>query len=156
MPARAGGGSGALVLRGGGRDAAEHAQPPNKLPGPRRFSLRENEERGGHILQRHVGKTEEQLRQRLEDEPHLKTASSFRDEATAERAISTALERNQAAIEQWLKRPITALEILFKEETSLGIALDRGVSTARSSNIAQIVLKPDSGGRFYVLTSYLR
>ncbi|MBL9003135.1 MAG: hypothetical protein JNJ46_02750, partial [Myxococcales bacterium] len=140
---------------GGGRDAAEHAQPPNKLPGPRRFSLRENEERGGHILAKHVGKSEEQLRQRLMDEEHLKVASSFKDEHTAQHVVSAALEKNQAAIDDWLKRPLKPLRLTHEGASELGIALNRDASTARPSNVARLVLQSDSQGGFYVLTAYL-
>ena len=135
---------------------AEHKSPPRNLPGQRRFSLRENEARGGHILQRHVGKTEEQLKQRLDDAPHLKIASSFRDEGTAERAISATLERNQAAIDDWLKRPSKQDLVLYHNgESSLGIALARGTAMARPSHAATIVLRTNPEGGFHVLTAYL-
>lgn len=102
-----------------------------------------------------MGKTEAQLKQRMDESPHLKVASSFRDEHTAEQAVSTALEKNHAAIDQWLKRPRDDLVIFHKGESSLGIAVDRGVPAARSGNVARIVLRPDPEGGFYVLTAYL-
>lgn len=141
---------------GGGGEIAEHKQPPAKLPGQRRFSIRENEERGGHILERHVGKTEEQLKQRLAEEPHIPVASSFRDESTAEQAIAAAVEKNEAVISQWLKRPMAPLELQHKGDVGLGIAIDRSSATVRSSRVARVVLKPDARGGFYVLTAYLR
>ena len=145
-------------LRGGGGngDVAEHKTPPRGLPGQRRFSIRENEERGGHVLEKHVGKSEEQLKQRLADESHLKTASSFHDEGTAERTIATALDQNRSEIETWLKRAAgERLWLKHKSQSSLGITLDHGQSTARTSSIASIILKPDARGGFYVLTAYL-
>lgn len=141
---------------GGHGDIAEHKPPPSKLPGQRRFSIRENEEQGGHILEKHVGKSQEQLKQRLAAEPHLKTASSFHDGGTAEQSIAAALDQNQGAIEQWLKRSSREkLPLKYKSQSSLGIALDHGEAVARTSDVAIIVLKPDSRGGFYVLTAYL-
>ena len=147
-------------LRGGGGsghgDVAEHKTPPRSLPGQRRFSLRENEARGGHILDRHVGKTEDQLKQRLADEPHVPVASSFRDESTAEQAISAALESNEAAIAKWLKTSKgPKLLVQHESASSLGMAVERGTAAARPSRSAQIVLVRDSVGGFYVLTAYL-
>ena len=143
-------------LRGGSGDVAEHTQPPSRLPGQRRFSLRENEQRGGHVLEKHVGKTEEQLKQRLDDQPRLEAVSTFRDAPTAEKAISAALDKNRVAIDEWLKAPKEPLELLFEGTSSLGITLERGASSARFSSIARIILKPDTSGGFYVLTAYLK
>jgi hypothetical protein len=141
---------------GGNGDIAEHKQPPSKLPGQHRFSIRENEERGGHVLGKHVGKSEEQLSKRLEAEPNLKTASSFRDESTAEQAIASAIDSNQSTIDKWLKKPRREKLVLeYESESNIGTSLKRGASTARPSNVATIVLQPDSDGGFYVLTAYL-
>lgn len=146
-PRMAGGGSG---------DIAEHKQPPKTLPRERRFSLHDNEERGGHILQKHVEKTEAQLKQRIEGAPRLKIASSFRDESTAEQAISATLDKNQELIEQWLKQPVgNDLVLHHQGASSLGIAMDRGAAAARPSNLARMVLRHHSDGGFYVLTAYL-
>jgi len=145
-------------LRGGGGTGGEeeHRLPPRNLPGSHRFSIRQNEERGGHILAKHVGKSEAQLSKRLEAEPSLKTASSFRDESTAEQAIASAIDNNQSTIDRWLKKPRREkLVIEYESESSMGTSLKRGTSVARPSNVATIVLQPDSDGGFYVLTAYL-
>jgi hypothetical protein len=47
---------------------------------------------GAHTLAKHVGKSEEFLRNRLATEPHIRGASTFYDRQTAENAISGLLE----------------------------------------------------------------
>ena len=96
------------------------------------------------------------LKQRLADEPHVPVASSFRDESTAEQAISAALESNEAAIAKWLKTSKgPKLLVQHESASSLGMAVERGTAAARPSRSAQIVLVRDSVGGFYVLTAYL-
>lgn len=56
---------------------------------------------GGHTLQKHVGKTEAQLRERLIREPRLLASSSFTDLRTAEFAISEAMRANATWIKSW-------------------------------------------------------
>ncbi len=46
---------------------------------------------GAHTIGKHVGKSDDFLRQRLIDEPGKKLVSTFTDEATAERSIQTVL-----------------------------------------------------------------
>lgn len=42
---------------------------------------------GGHTLRRHVGRTDEQLRERLKSESNISAASTYTDRATAERVV---------------------------------------------------------------------
>ncbi|AOT59586.1 RNase A-like domain-containing protein [Streptomyces fradiae] len=72
----------------------------------------------GHTLDRHVGKTDEQLAQRLRDQqtggptqawpygkPKPGAASSFPNYQRAEQLTEYNLNRNKAAIEAWIKGP---------------------------------------------------
>jgi hypothetical protein len=140
---------------GGTGEGAEHTTPARSPLGKRRFSIRENEARGGHVLSRHVGKSEEQLKQRLQDIPQLRIASSFHDEATAQQAISAALEKNEAVIAQWLKQPDKPFSLVYEAASDVGIVVERSASSVRPSNVARIVLRPNPDGGFYVLTAYL-
>ena len=56
---------------------------------------------GGHTIERHVGKSEDELRQRLVDEA-LRYASSFVDLSEAEAAVNAALDANSAEIAGWV------------------------------------------------------
>ena len=90
------------ALRGVRPSAGQPNQPkPSQVP--RRTFLQENEAKGGHILERHVGKTDEELLERLKREPHLSAASTFTDEETAEKVIKAAIAENQDLITKWLR-----------------------------------------------------
>ncbi|MFC7492813.1 MULTISPECIES: RNase A-like domain-containing protein [unclassified Nocardioides] len=72
---------------------------------PRRASLSLSAHEGptrGHTLKKHVGKSDEQLLKRLQDEPEIPMSSSFADQATAERMVSEELARRSADVEAWL------------------------------------------------------
>jgi hypothetical protein len=65
------------------------------------ISLATEEALGGHAIARHVGRTEEQLRLRLMQEPRLRAASTFHTLQDAERAVAATLRANKAAIKSW-------------------------------------------------------
>lgn len=56
----------------------------------------------GHTLERHVGKTDEQLRQRLQQES-VSAASTYYDKASAVKAVNEVLAKHDKEIQQWLK-----------------------------------------------------
>ncbi|RSS45930.1 RNase A-like domain-containing protein [Streptomyces sp. WAC08241] len=83
---------------------------------------------GGHTLDRHVGKTDEQLAQRLRDQqsngptqawPHGKPgiagASAFPDYRRAEDLTEYNLNKNKAAIDAWIKGPPPATDGAVKD-----------------------------------------
>ncbi len=53
--------------------------------------LAAHEAKGGHLLERHVGKTDEELVKRLEEQSYITGASTFYDRATAERLIQIVI-----------------------------------------------------------------
>ncbi|MCF6523817.1 RNase A-like domain-containing protein [Streptomyces sp. JJ36] len=61
---------------------------------------------GSHPLDRHVGKTEEQLAQRLRDQPGITAASSFKTTESAQRLTQAVLDDvdNAEKIERWIAR----------------------------------------------------
>ena len=62
--------------------------------------LSHDEAAGGHILRKHVGQTDAQLRERLEQERHITGASTYTDRATAEHAVGAAIAQSQGRIQQ--------------------------------------------------------
>src|SRR5690349_666382 len=60
------------------------------------FDLAANESRGGHVLRRHVGKTDGDLQARLMDERNISAASTYTDRATAESVIAETLSADDA------------------------------------------------------------
>src|SRR5262249_48341786 len=76
-------------------------------PGEARGATRDlsvDEAMGGHTLDRHIGKTDEELVARLHREPDISSASTYTDRQTAERVIGAALATDGSAFEKWRAR----------------------------------------------------
>ena len=125
--------------------------------GPRR-DLSQDEAAGGHILRKHVGRTDEQLRERLEHERHISAASTYTDRDMAELAVGTALQQQQGKIQRWLERegghPNLVLDYDGDPQHPIGRSLRRGESESEPCSHALVVLKWAGPNDFYVLTSY--
>lgn len=121
----------------------------------RRYDLSRDEERGGHTLRKHVGRTDGELRQRLERERDISASSTWTDRAAAEETVGAALEAERSRIENWerrgARRPNLALH--FDAGHEIGRSLVRGATEAVRCTAAVIVLRADGDG-FYVLTTY--
>jgi hypothetical protein len=118
--------------------------------------LSQDEASGGHVLRKHVGQTDDELRERLKEEPNISGASTYTDRATAERVIGAAMADSRDRIQRWLERggrhPNLVLD--YNASVPIGRTLNRGDSQPRPCSHALIVLKYDSPGSYHVLTSY--
>jgi Bacterial CdiA-CT RNAse A domain len=122
--------------------------------------LRRDEAAGGHILRKHVGQSERQLRERLERERNITGASTYTNRAVAEHVVGAAIAQSQSQIQSWLSRsgghPNLVLD--YDSETPIGRTINRGENQSRPCSHALVVLKYDrrSAGpdHYYVLTSY--
>ncbi|MEC4020546.1 RNase A-like domain-containing protein [Streptomyces sp. H27-D2] len=94
------------------------ANPEDTKNGIYRIDLASNEElNGGHTIDKHVGKTDAQLAQRLRDQggpptagwplgrPSIGASSSFVDISSAQRLTQYNIDQNSAAIKSWLDGP---------------------------------------------------
>ena len=118
-----------------------------------------DESMGGHTLARHVGKTDEELADRLRREPRISAASTYTDRATAERTVGAALAAGGGKLSAWEKRtgprPNLVLNYTSRGGQPLGRSLRRGQKRAVPSAHAIVVLRWDERARrYYVLTSY--
>lgn len=130
---------------------------PAAVPGAR--DLREDERRGGHTLERHVGKTDEELRARLRRERRISAASTYTDLATAERVVGETLDRARRRVERWAartgRRPNLALDFDGDPRVVIGRSLRRGDAAVEDCHDAVVVLRWDeASGDYVVLTSY--
>jgi len=119
--------------------------------------LSADEAMGGHTLQRHVGKTDAALIERLRREPHISSASTYTDRATAERVVGAALESDNRAFAAWRERTGTRPNFVLRyhADRAIGRSIARGNSTSVSCDRALVVLRWDTRRRnYYVLTSY--
>lgn len=137
--------SGSIYVRAEGN--ASNVRPRN---------LSEDEASGGHILRKHVGQTEEQLRERLEREPGITGASTYSDRSTAEHVVGAAIAQSQGEIQSWLSRegrqPNLVLD--YDSDTPIGRTMNRGEVHSHVCEHAVVVLKYDGRNEYYVLTSY--
>lgn len=147
-----------LVLPACERPPQDRTSGSAGAPQPPPHDLSQDESRGGHTLRRHVGRSDEELRKRLEQESDISAASSYRDRAAAESAVGAALEENRSKIERWLARsgahPNLVLDYDGNPSQPLGRTLRRGENTPQPCAHAVVVLRWDGQGQYYVLTSY--
>jgi len=121
-------------------------------------NLAEDETAGGHTLRKHVGRTDDELRERLRREPHIAAASTWTDRATAEQAVGLALNENHAKVQRWLDRagghPNLVVDYDGDATHPIGRSLQRGADQPEPCGHAVIVLKWAGDQSYYVLTSY--
>jgi hypothetical protein len=118
--------------------------------------LSRDEAAGGHILRKHVGRSDDQLRERLDQERRITGASTYTDRATAERAVGAAIAASQDRIQRWLSRPggHANLVLDYDSEAPIGRTINRGENQSRPCAHALVVLKYAGPNDYYVLTSY--
>ena len=63
-----------------------------------RYDLARDEARGGHTLSRHVGRTDEELRERLRRERNISAASTWTDREAAETTVVEALRADRGSL----------------------------------------------------------
>ena len=102
------------------------------------------EKRGGHTLSRHVGKTDEQLRERLRKEPGISAASTYTDRATAEDAIARAIRASKKRVDRWMMREGSRANLVIDwpgDGKVVGRTLRRGEKSAVPCRRAMVFLK---------------
>lgn len=111
---------------------------------------------GGHTIDRHIGKTEQQLRQRLAAEPQISAASSFYNQQQAERDIGEALAVNQGVIATWLKSPERRYTFNYDTKHPVGITISRNRPQAITVSKLRVVLQRKSNfpPGYFILTAY--
>ena len=124
---------------------------------PRR-DLAADERCGGHTLERHVGRTNAQLAQRLREQPDISAASTYPDRETAELTVGAALAKERARIAAWTSRRGSRPNLALHYHATgrpIGRSWQRGAIAPVSCLDALVVLRWDSGRHgFCVLTSY--
>jgi hypothetical protein len=112
----------------------------------------------GHLMSAHVGKTEEELLNRLKTDKKIRASSSFESIQIAEMVVQRTLnDPIQKKIEKWLRSSITkGLPLRYNGDKSkvIGYGVSRGETTFRKMHNAVIVLQKDGKGSYYVKTGY--
>ena len=115
-----------------------------------------HEAAGGHTLEKHVGKTEAELAQRLASEKRISGASSFTYRSVAESAIAEAMNEKKSAIDSWVKKGGNRYTIKYDTHKVIGITLRRGASKATSASRLKIILDRSTklSPGYFILTAY--
>ncbi|MGB2663478.1 MAG: RNase A-like domain-containing protein [Candidatus Acidiferrum sp.] len=138
--------------------ANSEAAPSREAPAAvaERYDLARDEERGGHTLKKHVGRTYEELRERLRRERNISAASTWTDRETAEVTVAEALRANRDRTEKWMRRgyPRANLALHYDAGRVIGRSLRRSEEQTVNCTSAVMVLRADGPDSFYVLTTY--
>ncbi|MFG6446799.1 RNase A-like domain-containing protein [Roseateles sp. BYS180W] len=105
--------------------------------------LQVHENAGGHLLEKHVGKTELDLRNRLAAEPNITGSSSFYDRPAAESAVSQTLDANQIKVSDWLSGTAPRLRLDHALTGPAGISVTRGAGGAVDASSVRVILVRD-------------
>jgi hypothetical protein len=112
---------------------------------------------GGHTIERHVGKSDADLRARLARDQRLDTASAWDSLEVATQVIEQALKHHEAELVQWLARapPGSRRVLEHRGQARVGRAIraqqpDRVVSLSN----ARLVIEALGHGRWRLLTAY--
>ena len=121
-----------------------------------RHDLSVDEARGGHTLERHVGRTDAELQERLHRERDISAASTWTDRNIAEFTVAAALQAEQRRVTEWEQRgyPRANLALHFDAGKTIGRSLRHGETETQPCTRAVIVLKASGENSFYVLTTY--
>lgn len=122
------------------------------------YDLQADERIGGHTLARHVGKTDEELVDRLRREPRISAASTYPDAETAMTVVGAVIRQSRDRIDTWARRtgPRPNLALNFQSGGKpVGRSLARGARVSTTATRALVVLRwHERLRRWYVLTSY--
>jgi len=148
----------ALTLTACTRPPASENAPAAPFSSGARRDLSQDEAAGGHTLRKHVGRTDAELRERLERERDISAASTWNDRASAESAVSAAIAEQSGKISRWLARqsghPNLVLDYDGDSSHPFGRTLRRGEDRVQPCSHALIVLKWDGPNSYHVLTAY--
>ncbi|USK64067.1 ribonuclease YeeF family protein [Peribacillus frigoritolerans] len=141
-------------VSGRGIDNVKSGDRSSLAPGG---GLAAHEVKGGHLIERHVGKSDEELLERIRNNPRINGSSTFKDRAIAEKVASKVLSdiNNKKAIESWLSnlQSKSNLVLTYEGTEVIGRGVKRGSTTVENMTNARIVLKKDGEGN-YILTGY--
>ncbi|EEL52169.1 hypothetical protein CN373_18010 [Bacillus cereus] len=113
--------------------------------------------KNGHTIERHVGKTEEDLKKRLQTDK-VSAASTYYDKEVATKAVKDSLKQHEKEIENWLKNSKeNRLVLNTKHSFPVGkTVLKKDMSVKDNLMKTVTVLARDKSGSlgFKIITSY--
>ena len=146
--------------RAAGQSGAATAARPAPADAAAPYDLDADEKLGGHTLERHVGRSDSDLADRLRREPQISAASTYTDAATAKRVVGAAIARSRGRIQEWAgrgggSRPNLVLNYTEPGGAAIGRSLSRRSRNSVPASRALVVLRwLPREQRWIVLTSY--
>jgi len=117
--------------------------------------LRKHEQFGSHTIERHVGKSDEELLHRMRENPRLPGSSSFPDEGSAENAIDALLTRRASEIRAWARGDDERLFIEGSAGRVVGRFAHRDGSLHDVTSLRVIMVRDGSMSEgFRIVTAY--
>ncbi|POA27309.1 MULTISPECIES: RHS repeat-associated core domain-containing protein, partial [unclassified Pseudomonas] len=118
--------------------------------------LAAHEAQGGHLIAKHVGRTEVQLRDRLNAEPHIPIASTFPNRAAAESTVLSVIAKNEEIIDDFLSGRARKLVIAQQMPVPIGVGVVRHSGKLEPLSIVKLILQraPNSPTGYNILTGY--
>jgi len=141
------------IGKSGAKETSATGQSSTIVPGG---GLAAHEKAGGHLIDRHVGKTEAELFDRVST-GNTKTASTFTDRATAEAVTSKAIDSNQSKIQSYLSGSQKGyLELNYQSSAAIGISVTRGSTNVVPTTNARIIIgrDPSMPDGYKIITGY--
>ncbi|MGE0218911.1 RNase A-like domain-containing protein, partial [Mycolicibacterium sp.] len=114
--------------------------------------LQSSEANGGHLIERHVGLTSDDLAARMESSG-LQTVSTFATSDEAASAVSAAIRENQDLLNSWVAEGAPR-KLELDAPFDGGSVLVQGATEAVTGSTVRVVLKGDGNGGWYVLTGF--
>ncbi|PFJ18127.1 hypothetical protein COD67_07415 [Bacillus cereus] len=113
--------------------------------------------KNGHTIERHVGKTEEELKKRLSTDK-VSAASTYYDKETATKAVKDSLKQHDKEIQDWLKNSKEARLVLNTTHSfPVGKTVIKKNMSVKDKLVKTVtVLARDKSGElgFKIITSY--
>jgi hypothetical protein len=112
---------------------------------------------GQHILERHVGKRDDELWTRLKNNATITGASTFTDDFSANYVVKQALQdsNNINKINKWLAKGANGnLPLQYKGNDIIGRGVSRNSTNVQYMTNAKIILKSNKKGGYDILTAY--
>ncbi len=112
---------------------------------------------GQRVLQRHVGKNDVELLQRLKANPKLTGVSTFTNDIISNQVIKATLNKqvNINKINSWLSNGAKGnLPLYYKGNTVIGRGVKQGSNLVKNMTNAKVILKSNGKGGYDILTAY--
>jgi hypothetical protein len=123
------------------------------LPGGWRTNVAGQDVLGGHIVDRHVGRTSDELANRARAEG-LPYASSFSTAYDAERAIETTMRINADEVREWLASGGHKKRLDSVLDHVTGMSVDAAGTAREVSGVRVILVRADTPSGYRVLTAF--